>query len=66
MKLEPVKETPVDFAPRHYLCKRAKEKPAIDGNLSKAFWKDAPWSVSRGQVHDTRVSTCRMSTHLSP
>lgn len=44
MNLSGVQETCIDFAPKHYICKRAKEKASIDGNLDKSFWKDAPWS----------------------
>ena len=54
MKLGPVKEPPIGFDPRHYLCKRAKEKPAIDGDLSKAFWKDAPWSEDFTDIEGER------------
>jgi hypothetical protein len=44
VKLNGVQETFINFAPRHYICKRAKEKLSIDGKIDKNFWKDAPWS----------------------
>lgn len=44
MKFDKVQEPVMAFAPKHYICKRAKEKPVLDGSLDKSFWKDAPWS----------------------
>ncbi|MDR2135314.1 MAG: carbohydrate-binding family 9-like protein [Treponema sp.] len=32
------------FAPPVYHCRRASRPPALDGNLDKDFWKDAPWT----------------------
>jgi hypothetical protein len=34
-----------DFNPPVYYCRRAREKPRLDGNLDKPFWKDAPWTA---------------------
>lgn len=32
------------FAPRHYICRRARGILQLDGRLDKPFWDQAPWS----------------------
>ncbi|OPJ64591.1 carbohydrate-binding family 9-like protein [Clostridium oryzae] len=44
MKLERLQEPKIEFAPKHYICKKAKEQPIIDGNLDKSFWADVQWT----------------------
>ena len=34
----------IDFAPKTYFCRRAKEALVLDGNLEKPFWRHAPWT----------------------
>jgi len=34
-----------DFNPPVYQCRRAREKPLVDGNLNKPFWEAATWTA---------------------
>lgn len=42
--LEGKPESVIEFNPKTYECHRAKFPPCIDGDLTKDFWKDAPWT----------------------
>ncbi|WP_138494968.1 carbohydrate-binding family 9-like protein [Paenibacillus pinistramenti] len=44
MHLSGVPEPNLTFAPKHYLCRRAAGKPALDGRLDKPFWEQAEWT----------------------
>ncbi len=33
-----------DFEPKTYMCKRAREKCTVDGDLDKSFWQHAQWT----------------------
>ena len=49
-----VREITADFAPRHYICKKAVTPlTELDGNLDKPFWADAPWSELFEDIEDT-------------
>ncbi len=49
-----VKEVTAEFAPRHYICKKATAPLLeLDGNLDKPFWQDAPWSELFEDIEDT-------------
>lgn len=49
-----VTEITDDFAPRHYICKKAAfPLTDLDGNLDKPFWADAAWSDLFEDIEDT-------------
>lgn len=39
-----VPEPRIEYAPKHYICKRAQEPLVLDGRVDKAFWDAAPWT----------------------
>ncbi|WP_373229834.1 carbohydrate-binding family 9-like protein [Cohnella sp.] len=39
-----VPEPNIDFAPKHYFCRRALGPLVLDGRVDKPFWEDAPWT----------------------
>ncbi len=52
----PVKEITAAFAPRSYVCKKAKfPLTVLDGRLDKLFWEDAPFSELFEDIEDTSV-----------
>lgn len=44
MRLSGVEEVFMDFDPKYYICRRAKEKLVLDGDINKKFWSHAPWT----------------------
>jgi hypothetical protein len=39
-----VPEPNIEYAPKHYICRRASRPLVIDGRLDKPFWADAAWT----------------------
>ncbi|WP_106769754.1 carbohydrate-binding family 9-like protein [Paenibacillus faecalis] len=39
-----VPEPKVEYAPKHYICRRAKGALELDGRLDKSFWSRADWT----------------------
>lgn len=39
-----VPEPNIDFAPKHYICRRASGPLVVDGRLDKPFWSGAAWT----------------------
>ena len=39
-----VPEPRIEYAPKHYLCKRAGQPLVLDGRVDKAFWDAAEWT----------------------
>ncbi|MGX1826943.1 carbohydrate-binding family 9-like protein [Paenibacillus taichungensis] len=39
-----VPEPKIEYAPKHYICKRAQEPLMLDGRVDKAFWDAADWT----------------------
>lgn len=39
-----VPEPRIEYAPKHYICKRAGEPLVLDGRVDKAFWDAADWT----------------------
>lgn len=44
MKLSRVPEPEIEFAPKHYTCRRAVGELILDGRTDKAFWEVAGWT----------------------
>ncbi|MCR8641130.1 carbohydrate-binding family 9-like protein [Paenibacillus sp. N1-5-1-14] len=44
MNHDGVPEPKIEYAPKHYMCKRAPETLKLDGRLDKPFWADAVWT----------------------
>ncbi|WP_169087388.1 carbohydrate-binding family 9-like protein [Paenibacillus sp. PL91] len=44
MNLSGVPEPNIEYAPKHYLCKRATEALVLDGRVDKPFWAAADWT----------------------
>ena len=39
-----VPEPRIEYAPKHYICKRAGQPLVLDGRVDKAFWDAAEWT----------------------
>ncbi|GAB6927714.1 carbohydrate-binding family 9-like protein [Paenibacillus sp. JCM 10914] len=39
-----VPEPNIDYAPRHYICRRAQTSLVLDGRVDKPFWDAAEWT----------------------
>ncbi|MFD2614938.1 carbohydrate-binding family 9-like protein [Paenibacillus gansuensis] len=39
-----VPEPRIDFAPKHYICRRADGELTLDGRIDKPFWEKADWT----------------------
>ena len=39
-----VPEPSIEYAPKHYICKRAGQPLVLDGRVDKAFWDAAEWT----------------------
>lgn len=50
------------FDPPIYFCRRTSEKPVLDGNLDKPFWKDAPWTADFADIEGDCRPTPRFRT----
>ena len=37
-------EPQIEYAPKHYICRRAKEPLELDGRIDKPFWEAAEWT----------------------
>lgn len=44
MSLSEVPEPRIEYAPKHYICKRAAGPLVPDGRIDKPFWDDAEWT----------------------
>lgn len=44
MKLSGVPEPKIEYAPKHYICRRAQGSPVLDGRVDKTFWEAADWT----------------------
>lgn len=44
MKLSGVPEPNIEFAPKHYICRRAVGELEMDGRVDKPFWAAADWT----------------------
>lgn len=44
MKLSGVPEPKIEYAPKHYICRRAQGSPVLDGRVDKSFWETADWT----------------------
>ena len=44
MNLSGVPEPNIEYAPKHYICRRATEKLVLDGRVDKPFWAAADWT----------------------
>lgn len=44
MNLSGVPEPKIDYAPKHYICRRAQGPLVLDGRVDKTFWETADWS----------------------
>lgn len=52
----------VSFAPPVYMCRRAKEKFELDGNIFKKFWEDAPFTDSFSDIEGEAAGCPRFET----
>ncbi|MEC0093581.1 carbohydrate-binding family 9-like protein [Paenibacillus macquariensis] len=39
-----VMEPNIEYAPKHYICRRATESLVLDGRVDKSFWAGADWT----------------------
>lgn len=44
MNLSGVPEPKIEYAPKHYICRRAAGPLELDGKLDKPFWEAAAWT----------------------
>ncbi|CAM4341254.1 hypothetical protein FHS16_002563 [Paenibacillus endophyticus] len=44
MHVGQVPEPKIEYAPKHYICRRAAEKLTLDGRIDKPFWSTAEWT----------------------
>lgn len=44
MNLSGVPEPNIEYAPKHYFCRRAEGKLELNGRLDKLFWEAAEWT----------------------
>ncbi|PQP87029.1 carbohydrate-binding family 9-like protein [Paenibacillus sp. AR247] len=44
MNLSGVPEPRIEYAPKHYICRRAQGPLVLDGRLDKPFWSEAQWT----------------------
>ena len=44
MKHSAVPEPVIEYAPKHYICRRAEGPAVIDGRIDKPFWAAADWT----------------------
>lgn len=50
------------FAPPVYMCRRTSEKPILDGDLEKPFWKNAEWTEDFADIEGDIRPKPRMRT----
>ncbi|WP_339207304.1 carbohydrate-binding family 9-like protein [Paenibacillus sp. FSL K6-3182] len=44
MNLSGLQEPNIEYAPKHYVCRRAAEPLILDGRVDKPFWSAADWT----------------------
>lgn len=44
MNVSGVPEPKIEYAPKHYICRRARETLVLDGRVDKPFWAAADWT----------------------
>ncbi|BFH64754.1 MULTISPECIES: carbohydrate-binding family 9-like protein [Paenibacillus] len=62
MNLSGVPEPRIEYAPKHYICRRAEGPLVLDGRLDKPFWQAAPWTEEFVDIEgDLRPKPAKMT-----